>query len=149
MQRRPRSACSFPIQSFFARLQNRWILLNLSTNRRGPDLRRADWSGTLLFAYDVKHFLRVACQMHCFTYVFSALMDSIGCSHLRANELFTESINSSCRFKAYPCSSAGDFKANRCHTCRSRCTTMGYETDKSKRGTFYFTTASSSPYCLQ
>ncbi|XP_021356285.1 inactive pancreatic lipase-related protein 1-like [Mizuhopecten yessoensis] len=74
---------------------------------------------------------------------------TISCSHSRATQLFIESINSPCKFYAHTCSSSSQFDNGACMGCPSDgCPVMGYEADQtSHRGSFYLSTAGSTPYC--
>lgn len=69
----------------------------------------------------------------------SAKLDSlsadIACSHMRSILLFTESVRSSCRFRAC------------CDTCPIQCTTMGLNVDRDVRGSYRLTTNCASPFC--
>ncbi|KAH3698226.1 hypothetical protein DPMN_085745 [Dreissena polymorpha] len=78
-----------------------------------------------------------------------ALADGVACSHMRVLDLFTESINSNCHFRAHPCSSRSDFQAGRCNTCGTGCANMGYNSNSKqpRRGTYYLSTNGQSPYC--
>ena len=78
---------------------------------------------------------------------FDEAKASVGCNHVRAIYLFTESISSSCLFQSYPCSSEDDFDDGKCTSCGSGCATMGYNADPTVHGTFYLSTTSSAPYC--
>lgn len=59
----------------------------------------------------------------------------IGCSHMRSILLFTESVRSSCRFKAC------------CDSCALKCTSMGLNVDRDVHGSYHLTTNSASPFC--
>lgn len=74
---------------------------------------------------------------------------TVACSHQRSYEYFTESILSSCKFTAVPCTTADDFQAGHCMGCGAGpCPSMGYDADKSTRtGTFYLKTNGQSPFC--
>ncbi|XP_059168296.1 inactive pancreatic lipase-related protein 1-like [Physella acuta] len=70
------------------------------------------------------------------------------CSHMRAIRLFTESINSSCHFKSYPCASELNFVLGLCTTCGvSGCANMGFWASPTL-GKFFLKTAGNSPFCL-
>ena len=76
--------------------------------------------------------------------------NSITCSHSRSAELFTESINSKCKFYAHTCPSGDSFEAGDCLGCPAGgCPIMGYEADlqSTLRGSFYLSTSGQSPYC--
>lgn len=66
---------------------------------------------------------------------FSGLSADIACSHMRSILLFTESVRSSCRFRAC------------CDTCPIQCTTMGLNVDRDVRGSYRLTTNCASPFC--
>lgn len=72
----------------------------------------------------------------------------VGCSHLRAVYLFTESINSKCLFKASPCSVIMKRQSDLCTQCRENCAVMGLHTDPTTPpGKYALVTGSRSPYC--
>ncbi|CAG5122855.1 unnamed protein product, partial [Candidula unifasciata] len=59
--------------------------------------------------------------------------ETITCSHIRAHQLYSESINSPCPFTAFRCASEADFKAKRCQGCQNAdCSRMGFHADKFK-----------------
>ncbi|KAJ8025384.1 Inactive pancreatic lipase-related protein 1 [Holothuria leucospilota] len=72
------------------------------------------------------------------------------CDHLRALDLFTESITTACPFIGYPCDSWEDFENRKCTTCNNDgCPRMGFYADQSKAsGLFWLGTNSESPFCL-
>ena len=74
---------------------------------------------------------------------------SISCSHGRAHDYFIESINSNCHFYSHACNSFADYEKGLCHGCPSSgCPEMGFNANKtSARGSYYVSTAQSSPYC--
>ncbi|XP_077988295.1 pancreatic lipase-related protein 2-like [Glandiceps talaboti] len=66
------------------------------------------------------------------------------CHHMRAPDLFIESINTPCPFTAYPCP-LGD---RSCSSCDGNCGYMGFHADKSQTlGVFFLETNSDIPYC--
>ncbi|XP_077987388.1 pancreatic lipase-related protein 2-like [Glandiceps talaboti] len=70
------------------------------------------------------------------------------CSHSRAHHFYSESINSECKFTAYPCTA--EFWAS-CNSCSPPCNNMGYTAFDDGSDTierYYLETASDSPYCL-
>lgn len=67
------------------------------------------------------------------------------CSHGRSYEYFTESIDSSIPFKAYPCDSYDNFKRGRCLT---NPTLMGESTPRNALGSYYLMTRERTPYAL-
>ena len=79
----------------------------------------------------------------------SAAEGAVACSHERSYYYFIESINSSCPFTAYPCTSADEFHAGHCLQCHGNgCSQMGYNADKfTARGSLYLETEGSSSYC--
>ncbi|XP_013422181.1 pancreatic lipase-related protein 2 [Lingula anatina] len=75
---------------------------------------------------------------------------AIGCSHTRAIEFFTESINSRCPFTAYPCKDYETFQTGSClKSCQDGdCVRMGYHADKGTgRGSMYLMTQDAAPFC--
>ncbi|XP_076462882.1 inactive pancreatic lipase-related protein 1-like [Babylonia areolata] len=74
---------------------------------------------------------------------------AVACSHLRAIDLFTESIGTPCPFTAYPCSSEDDFDQGRCLGCPGNgCSRLGYHADgESGRGSMYLHTQDSASFC--
>lgn len=66
---------------------------------------------------------------------FPGLSADIACSHMRSILLFTESIRSSCRFRAC------------CDTCPIQCTTIGLNVDRDVRGSYRLSTNCASPFC--
>ncbi|XP_059169058.1 inactive pancreatic lipase-related protein 1-like [Physella acuta] len=93
----------------------------------------------------------------------SGAMEAFKCSHNRAYKLFTESINSRCRFKSYPCAKKISLwfglsvKINLpsefgllCNSCDGNgCANMGFWADKnSEPGIYYLKTSGQAPYCL-
>ncbi|XP_055954374.1 inactive pancreatic lipase-related protein 1 [Patella vulgata] len=74
---------------------------------------------------------------------------AVSCSHERSYYLFTETINSPCPFKAFPCASQKDFDAGKCLHCHGNgCSNMGYHADKTAgRGSLYLETESASTFC--
>ncbi|KAK2155846.1 hypothetical protein NP493_2035g00000 [Ridgeia piscesae] len=70
------------------------------------------------------------------------------CSHQLAQKLFTESINSPCKFRSdYSCRVPTSIPGS-CTKCESRCQTMGYDASPhAAGGIFYLTTNSAKPYC--
>ncbi|CAF0926951.1 unnamed protein product [Adineta ricciae] len=78
-----------------------------------------------------------------------ATFEQSSCSHSRAHGYFTESINSECSYKAYPCSNYNSFMSGECLVCpESGCGQMGFHSISSPgRGNMYLTTKSVSPFC--
>jgi len=74
---------------------------------------------------------------------------AVACSHLRATDLYTESINTECPFIAYPCSSQANFNSGHCLTCPGNgCSRLGYHADaETGRGSLYLNTEDSSSFC--
>ncbi|ESO93553.1 hypothetical protein LOTGIDRAFT_215949 [Lottia gigantea] len=74
---------------------------------------------------------------------------AVSCSHERSYYLYTETINSVCPFKAFPCANFEDFDAGKCLHCNGNgCSRMGYHADKSSaKGSLYLETKSASTYC--
>jgi Lipase len=75
------------------------------------------------------------------------------CSHARAVDLFVESLDPSCSFKAFPCpglrSFGRDFIHGNCFTCDGGvCGEMGpLAPQRVGRGQLYFVTRATKPYC--
>ncbi|KAL3869306.1 hypothetical protein ACJMK2_042000 [Sinanodonta woodiana] len=80
---------------------------------------------------------------------YYAAEGAVACSHERSYELFTESINSACPFRAYPCTSADEFHNGKCLRChQDDCSEMGLNANKySARGSLYLETEATSNYC--
>lgn len=77
------------------------------------------------------------------------LEDSVGCSHMRAVDFFTESINSRCQFRAYPCPQIKRRADEKCATCRGACAIMGFHTlSDTPPGKYVLQTQSKSPFCM-
>ncbi|XP_053394887.1 inactive pancreatic lipase-related protein 1-like isoform X2 [Mercenaria mercenaria] len=75
-------------------------------------------------------------------------VNNFACSHLRALEFFTESINSECQFNAYPCEIINNKASNQCKSCKTGCGIMGLHTNTSMiPGIYFLETNSSEPYC--
>ncbi|XP_035665052.1 pancreatic triacylglycerol lipase-like [Branchiostoma floridae] len=80
--------------------------------------------------------------------ITDAAKNALSCSHSRAIELFTESINSQCQFTAYPCSSWDEYAAGECSDCGGSCSVMGFHADKhGGRGSLYLNTNDRDPFC--
>lgn len=83
----------------------------------------------------------------------AALKNTFACSHNRAYDYYTESINSGCPFTAYPCGSFDDFKSAKCLKCAGGlCSSMGYHSiDSAARGDFYLMTdqKGQAPQCSE
>ncbi|CAG5122856.1 unnamed protein product, partial [Candidula unifasciata] len=79
--------------------------------------------------------------------------ETIACSHIRAVQYFTESINTQCPFLAFPCASEDDFQNNLCHSCtEDGCARFGLDADKhkpaqGKKVKYFLTTAGHKPFC--
>lgn len=70
----------------------------------------------------------------------------IACSHGRAHRYFTESVLTSCRFRAkQKCSDNWNIPGS-CTSC-SNCATMGYDASPSQTGYFNLKTNSNAPFC--
>ncbi|KAK3594260.1 hypothetical protein CHS0354_020442 [Potamilus streckersoni] len=70
------------------------------------------------------------------------MKNDISCSHMRAPSLFTESINSRCRFFSFP--NENDVK------CDTVCSVMGYDVPrKEPSGDRFLHTKSSEPFCSE
>ncbi|XP_059156353.1 pancreatic lipase-related protein 2-like [Physella acuta] len=73
---------------------------------------------------------------------------SISCSHGRAHEYFSESVDSTCEFKAHPCDSFAKFENGECFSCGSGCGVAGYSADQHPaRGSLYVDTHHVAPFC--
>lgn len=80
---------------------------------------------------------------------FKKFKKGIGCDHARARDIFIESINSLCLFKAVPCASTEEFEKGSC-LCNGKCSRMGYSASEGKsRGTYYLTTNAVPPFCKE
>uniref|UniRef100_A0A2C9JEY5 Lipase domain-containing protein n=1 Tax=Biomphalaria glabrata TaxID=6526 RepID=A0A2C9JEY5_BIOGL len=78
----------------------------------------------------------------------SSLENSVACSHGRAHDIFLESIDTTCNFTAYPCSSFEKFENGECFNCDSGCTSVGFNSDQySARGKFFVDTHHKPPFC--
>ncbi|KAJ8305692.1 hypothetical protein KUTeg_016237, partial [Tegillarca granosa] len=81
---------------------------------------------------------------------YYAAEGAVACSHERSYAYFTESVNSECPFRAYPCTSADEFHSGNCLRCHGDdCSEMGFNADKFKtaQGSHYLETQGSAPYC--
>ncbi|XP_055956170.1 pancreatic lipase-related protein 2-like [Patella vulgata] len=77
-----------------------------------------------------------------------SLNNKVACSHHRAIDYFTESINGGCIFTSHPCSSESQFNSGHCKSCGHGCAVMGYHTQSSHHhGSFYLTTKSQHSFC--
>ncbi|GFS05089.1 pancreatic lipase-related protein 2 [Elysia marginata] len=87
------------------------------------------------------------------TIIVLSVGEVAACNHLRSYKFFTESINSKCPFKAYPCASEEDFQANRCLSCQQEgCAYMGMHADKNRPPSlqyvkYYLSTDEHAPFC--
>lgn len=74
---------------------------------------------------------------------FYNIIEVVGCNHLRAPAIFTDSILTSCKFTAYPCESTEVWSEGKCFSCRGNsCVNLGYQLDPNTelRGKFYLST---------
>lgn len=75
----------------------------------------------------------------------------LACSHYRSMELFTESIHTSCPFRAYKCKSYTDFDKGLCSYCPpGGCPSMGWNSEDYKQeqqGVYYARTNDASGFC--
>uniref|UniRef100_A0A2D0PBX2 U1-Eretoxin-Ek1a_1 n=1 Tax=Eresus cinnaberinus TaxID=175337 RepID=A0A2D0PBX2_ERECI len=93
-------------------------------------------------------------QTGCVTAVSS---DPLTCSHSRAYELFTASIEEpECKFKSVQCENLGQVADGACGTCEDNCVSMGYYSvnkkdlaQKDSSIIFYLKTTGKDPYCLE
>lgn len=79
-----------------------------------------------------------------------SVLKAVGCSHGRAYEIFTESINAeSCHFQSYSCPTYDEFEQGLCSTCGPKgCNYAGLEASPfAEVGKQFFQTNSYSPYC--
>ncbi|KAK3767074.1 hypothetical protein RRG08_017949 [Elysia crispata] len=84
------------------------------------------------------------------TSVLSSAGKGAACSHARAHEIFTESINSICRFKSFPCQNYGTFLRGECYACSlSGCSEAGFHADDhpTAKGKHYLMTYAKGPFC--
>ncbi|OWF43646.1 Lipase member H [Mizuhopecten yessoensis] len=76
---------------------------------------------------------------------------NMGCSHIRAVNLYIESVNiRKCKYTSYNCT-AGDGLdvAEGCNTCENGCALMGYHSNiGNPRGVFVFNTNEKAPFCI-
>ena len=82
--------------------------------------------------------------------------DILACSHYAATLFYLDSIKSSCKYTAFPCSSQADFEAAKCIECGEVCllfNTMGYRSEHNNwKGAMFLSTHSTTdlqPYCKQ
>ncbi|KAL4235957.1 hypothetical protein ACF0H5_004345 [Mactra antiquata] len=78
----------------------------------------------------------------------------VACSHLRAHDYFTESINSACQFNGYTCRGYDDFERGMCLPCTDgNCGFMGFHADRTKPAPgkthvkYYLDTGTTAPFC--
>ncbi|XP_060587855.1 inactive pancreatic lipase-related protein 1-like [Ruditapes philippinarum] len=79
-----------------------------------------------------------------------ALATVVSCSHSRAHEVFTESINSNnCQFTSYPCDGYDKFQNGQCLSCGEQgCGVMGYDSDYYfATGMLFMNTRMKAPFC--
>lgn len=77
------------------------------------------------------------------------VVNNFGCSHLRVLDFFTESINSKCKFQAYPCKSISSISGKFCNSCKTGCGIMGFHTNTTMpSGVYYLKTNAYEPYCV-
>ncbi|CAF1041590.1 unnamed protein product [Rotaria sp. Silwood1] len=78
-----------------------------------------------------------------------AIYEQTSCSHGRSHGYFTESINSECRYNAFPCQDYNSFVNGQCLACStSGCAQMGfYSVYSLGRGNMYLSTKNTSPFC--
>ncbi|XP_052774574.1 pancreatic triacylglycerol lipase-like [Mya arenaria] len=80
---------------------------------------------------------------------FTSFREGIACDHSRAQDYFTESITSTCRFTASWCLNYDAFKRGDCPCGKSPCVSMGfYARANATRGKYFLDTADKSPFCL-
>lgn len=94
--------------------------------------------------------------------LFRGIQSFLGCNHVRSYQLFTESINSRCSFRAVQCTGWEAFERGACFSCSTPgafCTSMGYHARPHrvsgsngvihlKRNlSLYLMTGADSPYC--
>ncbi|XP_035206595.1 pancreatic triacylglycerol lipase-like [Stegodyphus dumicola] len=84
-------------------------------------------------------------------------VNALTCSHSRAYELFTASIEEpECKFKSVQCENLDQVANSTCGTCEENCVSMGYYSVNSKDLAqkdssiiFYLKTTGEDPYCLE
>lgn len=85
-----------------------------------------------------------------FILLLSGVTQYLTCSHYRAIEYFTESINiQNCPSRGYPCKDYQTFAKGLCTKCTT-CPRMGYsavEYKDSATGVYYLQTAGKKPFC--
>ncbi|XP_064624490.1 pancreatic lipase-related protein 2-like [Lineus longissimus] len=84
--------------------------------------------------------------------LFESGKQYVACSHIRAHDLFMDSINTQCPYTSYRCDSYENFKTGKCFSCLSdSCSSMGMKAGETKRpGTgvkYFLETAGSAPFC--
>ena len=85
---------------------------------------------------------------------FAALSHIVSCDHLRALELFLDSISSGCAMRASPCQFPRVLQRFSCdETAMTRaqcqdCVTMGYDVDLNATGVYSVRTRSRAPFCV-
>ena len=73
---------------------------------------------------------------------------NFGCSHMRSLHIFTESINSNCTFRSYPCA-LENLQSEKCSTCGEYgCNNMGYNAKSNRNGTYFTMTRAARPFCI-
>ncbi|XP_070537997.1 pancreatic lipase-related protein 2-like [Ptychodera flava] len=68
------------------------------------------------------------------------------CDHGRCHEYYSESINSACTFRSYPCTLGNWEGCNSCNVATD-CNYMGYHALSNRHGTYFLETNRNSPYC--
>lgn len=70
------------------------------------------------------------------------------CSHKRAEALYTESINTDCKFYSYTCSDVHNIKSGKCFHKHGQLGRLGFHADKALgRGKHMLETFDAQPYC--
>lgn len=79
--------------------------------------------------------------------------DNLGCSHMSAVFFYIDSIQNTCKYQAYQCSSEQEFNQGKCVSCgKNGCNRMGFWSDSSKdQGNLYVRTQSPNgdSFCKQ
>ncbi|KAH3782803.1 pancreatic triacylglycerol lipase-like [Dreissena polymorpha] len=86
--------------------------------------------------------------------IYEGAKQIVACSHLRAYQYYTESINSRCPFQGYSCKSYADYQRGLCMPCTStNCGYMGFHADRAKPPAgqtlkaYYLQTGKTAPFC--
>lgn len=102
----------------------------------------------------IKSYAFIKVINYLFLLILEELLDrNIACSHLRAWQLFIESIrsqNEKCKFIAWPCPQGGlSYTKGICFPMESSDWNqeMGYAANRGPLGTYYLSTRAETPFC--